>query len=124
MNAKIANSSNKARTRKSDMPKDEELHLLQRDFDKHIIRFDAFVIQQNEMWEKMIQSQKETTLNINKLVTCTNKLQESTCDIVDAWNTGKGVVKAGSAIGKFFKWLGGFAAVGVIIAWFGDHIKF
>lgn len=114
---------NEIRIRETDMPGEEELHLLQRRLENHIGRFDEHVAQQDKRWEQLMESQKETNESIKELVTCTTELHASTKDVVEAWNTGTSVVKFGGAIGKFIKWLAGFAVLGGIISWISQHVK-
>lgn len=106
------------------MPGDEELHLLQRRLDNHIGQFKQHVAQQDRRWDQLMQSQEDTNQSIKELVVCTTELHASTKDVVEAWNTGTSVVKFGSALGKFIKWLAGFAVLGGIINWLSQHIKF
>ena len=81
------------RIRDTDMPGDEELHLLQRRLENHIGRFDEHVAQQDKRWDQLMQSQEDTNQSIKELVVCTTELHASTKDVVEAWNTGTSVVK-------------------------------
>ena len=70
--------------------------------------------------ETMLASQQRNTIEIEKLVTSTQKLHDSTQDVVEAWRSANGAVKVASAIGKFFKWVSGFGVVGVALVWAYD----
>ena len=105
------------------MPGEEELHLLQRRLDNHIGQFEQHVVQQDRRWDQLIQSQEETNGSIKELVACTTELHASTKDIVEAWNTGTSVVKFGSMVGRFIKWLAGFTLIGGFFTWLIQHLK-
>ena len=111
------------RIRDTDMPGDEELHLLQRRLENHIGRFDEHVAQQDKRWDQLMQSQEDTNRSIKELVVCTTELHASTKDVVEAWNTGTSVVKFGGIVGRFVKWLTGLAIIGGFISWAIQHIK-
>lgn len=48
-------------------------------------------------------------------------LCQNTESLVEAWETLGGAVRFGTAIGKFVKWLGGFAVIIGIIDWLSRH---
>ena len=96
------------------MPGDSDLHLLQRQIDKQIVRFDEHVQQQEKKWEVIFQMQHETNRQINNLIQCTERLEKSTTGVVEAY-------KAANSFGRFVKWFGGIAIVlGVGWAWIKD----
>ena len=103
------------------MPGDEELHMLQRQLDTHVGKFEQHVAQADRRWERLLKSQEENSTSIQQLSVCTAELHASTKDIVEAWDTSTSVVKFGAMIGRFAKWIGGFAVVGGLIAWLGEH---
>ena len=107
--------------REVDMPGEEELHLLQRRLDNHIGQFKQHVVQQDRRWDQLMESQEETNGSIRELVACTAELHASTKDIVRAWDTTTSVVTAGGMVGRFVKWLSGFAVVGIIAQWVIEH---
>ena len=72
--------------------------------------------------ETMMASQQRNTLDIERLITSTQKLHESTQDVVDAWRAANGAVKVASAIGKFFKWLSGFGILGLGLLWVYENL--
>ena len=105
------------------MPGEEELHLLQRRLDNHIGKFEQHVVQQDRRWDQLMESQEETNGLIRELVTGTTELHKSTKVIVKAWDTGASVVTAGGILGRFVKWLSGFAVVGIIAQWVIEHFS-
>ena len=105
--------------RETDMVGDEELHLLQRRLEHHIGRFDEHVAQQDKRWDQLIQSQEDTNKSIKELVICTTELHTSTKDVVEAWNAAEGAVKVGAVVGRFVKWVAGFAVLASALSWIG-----
>jgi hypothetical protein len=97
--------------------------------DLHIQRFEAFEVRDQMRWsdlissqETMLASQQRNTVEIEKLVTSTQKLRDSTQDVVEAWRAANGAVKVASAIGKFFKWLSGFGILGLGLLWVYENM--
>jgi len=105
------------------MPGSEELYLLQRKLETHISEFDKYVESQNARWNQVLSCHEESTKSIEKLILCMDRLQESTKDIVEAWNTGTSVIRFGGMVGKFLKWVMGFTIIGAIVTWCSQHIK-
>ena len=92
---------------------DTQILLLQQKLDVHIIAYKKHCEDEEKQWENLITSQERNTQSIRDLTISTKELTESTRGIVETWQTANGV-------GKFFKWLSGFAILGVIIKWFAD----
>jgi len=111
------------KVRKNDVPGDEEIHMLQRQLDTHIGKFEQHVAQADHRWERILASQEENTTSIQQLTVCTSELHASTKDVVEAWNTSTSVVRFGAMIGRFAKWVAGFAVLSGLIAWAGEHFK-
>lgn len=103
--------------------KDKQLCLLQEKLETHIQQFDEHIRECDERWDHIIESQQQTNDSIDKLVKCTSDLHESTKGVVEAWETGTGVIKFGGAVGRFIKWLAGFAVLGGVISWLTNHLK-
>lgn len=103
---------------------DTQLVLLQQKLDNHIEEFHEHCKSEDARWDRFITTQESNTEQIKELVTSNKELSESTRDVVAVWQAADGTIKTFSAIGKFVKWLSGFAVVGVAIKWIADHVKF
>jgi len=99
------------------MKADEQVLLLQQKLDDHIEDFNEHCEQEEKRWEHLIVAQERNTKCIEDLTRSTKELTESTRDIVSAWNAANGTVKTMSALGKFIKWLSGFAFIGGFLMW-------
>lgn len=93
---------------------DEKIVVLQSRLDDHILEFRRHSEEEAERWNKLIEITQENSKNTAMLI-------ESTHDMVEAWNTASSVVKAGTVLGKFIKWLSGFAVVGAAAVWVIEH---
>ena len=98
------------------MSTEKEIRLLQDKLDSHIKQCEERAAKQNERdmkqderWEKVIGMNEDNARNIDILIT-------STAEIIKAW-------EASSTLGRFVKWLSGFAVLGVIGSWIADHIQ-
>lgn len=96
---------------------DAQVLLLQQKLDDHIEEFHEHCGQEENRWNKVITAQEQNTKCIQELTQSTKELTESTRDIVSAWNAANGTVKTMSALGRFVKWLSGFAFVGAFLTW-------
>jgi hypothetical protein len=92
---------------------DKQIMLLQQKLDNHIDVYEKHCDDEEKRWELLIVSQERNTQSIRDLTTSTKELTESTRGIVETWQTANGV-------GKFFKWLSGFAILGALVKWFTD----
>ena len=81
----------------------------------HESRFDKHEKDEVYRHQIYIKSQQES-------IDAVRELSEKTHDMVEAWEAAEGVVKAGATLGKFVKWLSGFAMLGGILHWLGIHI--
>ncbi len=89
------------------MPGDKDIILLQRRLDDHIEQFNSHVAEENDRWAHLIDVTERNTESITKLA-------KSTEGLVDAWVTTNNV-------GRFIKWISGFAFLGAIGAWLVQH---
>ena len=95
------------------MPADVEkkLILLQDKMDTHIEEHRRCAVNERRRWDRLIVI---TEANAK----CIHDLTEATEGVIDAWRTG-------TNLGKFVKWLSGFAIIGGAITWlikhFGGH---
>ena len=96
---------------------DAQVLLLQQKLDGHIEEFHEHCESEEKRWEHLIVAQERNTKSIEDLTRSTQELTESTRDIVLAWNAANGTVKTMAVLGKFVKWLSGFAVVGVIASY-------
>lgn len=95
---------------------DEQLILLQEKVDNHIEEYHTHREEENERWIHLLESQEKNALAINNLA-------DSSRDLLEAWQAATGTVKVLSAIGKFIKWLSGFAIIGAFITWCVQHFS-
>ncbi len=95
---------------------DSHIILLQQKLDDHIEEYKSHIENDKKRWENLIIVQERNTQSIKELT-------ESTRDLILAWQAATGTVKTMSAIGRFVKWLGGFAILGTLIKWVIDYGK-
>ena len=95
---------------------DTQLVLLQQKLDNHIDDYKKHCDDENERWDHLIVAQERNTQSIKELT-------EATRDIVTIWQAADGTMKTMSAVGKFVKWLSGFAVLGVVANWVIEHFK-
>lgn len=98
------------------MDTNSRLVLLQEKLDNHIEVYEEHRREEQTRWSNLIESQALNTKSIQDLT-------DSTRDLVTVWQAADGTMKAASAVGKFIKWLSGFAAVGMMINWIIDNSK-
>jgi hypothetical protein len=98
------------RMRLGDDSCDEREILIQRRLDNHIEEFRSHSEAEQERWDKLLSAQEKNNEAIREIA-------ESTRDIVDAWQATSGAIKVGKSVGRFVKWVGGFAIIGVIAQW-------
>jgi hypothetical protein len=101
------------RMRLGDDSCDEREILIQRRLDNHIEEFRSHAEAEQERWDKLLSAQEKNNEAIREIA-------ESTRDIVDAWQATSGAIKVSKNIGRFIKWLAGFAVVGAIAQWFAQ----
>ena len=88
--------------------------LLQEKLDNHIDTYNKHREEEQVRWGNLLNSQETNTRAIQELT-------DSTRDLVTVWKAADGTMKAASALGKFVKWLSGFAIVGVVVKWASDY---
>lgn len=103
------------------MSDDTDVKFLQQQLQTHIENFDNHVAKCDEQWQRIIDAQEANTTSIDQLTKSTMELSGSTKDIISAWDAANGTVKTMSAVGRFFKWLSGFAVLGAMAKWILDH---
>jgi len=96
---------------------DTNIILMQQKLDDHISEYKKHCEDETERWGVFISMQETNTESIKELVLSNRELSESTRDIVAVWKAADGTVKTMSALGRFMKWLSGFAIIGVLIKW-------
>lgn len=84
------------------------------EFHEHRAEYKAYREEESERWDHLLKSQEANAVAINRLA-------ESSSDLLSAWEAATGTVKVLSAIGKFIKWLSGFAIIGAFITWIVQH---
>lgn len=96
---------------------DAQMLLLQQKLDSHIDEYKQHRDEykqhcedEEKRWDHLIIAQERNTESIKELT-------EATRDIVKVWQAADGTMKTMSVLGKFVKWLSGFAVVGVAIKW-------
>lgn len=94
----------------------DELILLQQRLLDHIEEYNIHRETEDKRWKDLMLVQERNNQSIKELT-------ESTRDLISAWDAATGTVRAMSALGKFVKWLSGFAIIGVIANWFVEYIK-
>lgn len=102
---------------------DTQILLLQQKLDNHIDDFHEHCAAEDKRWDRFISTQESNTTSIRELVTSNKELSDSTRDVVAVWKAADGTMKTLSAVGKFFKWLSGFAVLGVAVKWIMEHFK-
>jgi hypothetical protein len=83
----------------------------------------------NEQFAEDRKDRKETYDDIRRLTEATlhnaeaiGQLTAATAGVIEVYNASQGAIKVGSTIGKFVKWLSGFAVVGVAATWVWKHL--
>lgn len=99
----------------------KDIILLQQKFDDHLVEYKKHCEDDEKRrdddekrWNHLIVAQERNTQSIKELT-------ESTRDLVSVWKAADGTVKTMSALGRFVKWLSGFAVIGVFIKWIIEY---
>ena len=50
------------------------------------------------------------------------QLTAATAGVIEVYNASQGAIKVGTALGRFVKWLSGFAVVGAAAVWVWKHL--
>lgn len=113
-----------------------ELTMLQQQFDNHLVEYKIYREEENTRWTNLLTVQMQNTMAISEqtaahkvaqadtveaikaltlstqdVIITTQSVADSTKDIIATWEVANGVIKFGSILGKFAKWLTGFGAV-------------
>lgn len=100
--------------RESDPVHDELIKIKSR-LEEHLKNFERHEKEELRRYSEYFKIQHSNKRKIDDLC-------RSTSDLVDAWQAAEGVVKFGVTVGKFVKWLGGFAIIMAMIDWLtGKH---
>ena len=91
---------------------DGDLTLLQNKLDEHIDEYHRHRQEEDERWDHLIVAQERNTQSIKELT-------EASRGLISAWTAANGAVTVLATVGRFLKWLGGFA---IIIALY-DYFK-
>ncbi len=98
------------------MPGTGDVILLQRDVAEtkeklatHISNFDHHVEVEHDRWDHLLTVTENNAKSISELTSATK-------DIVEVWQTGSAVVKAGSTVATFVKWIAGLGVAGTAIS--------
>jgi len=79
---------------------------------QHLETFERHEEAENLKHRELIVAQQ---LNTEAL----NNLASSTAGLVEAWDAAEGAVKVGAAIGRFVKWMAGFAIIAGALSFLG-----
>ena len=94
---------------------DEKLNSFYQEFKQHVADFKDHVENEKLLIERIANGQEANTEAIRDLT-------RNTIDLVEAWNGAQSVVKVGSLLGQFVKWLTSLAVIGVAIKWLLDNV--
>lgn len=107
---------------------DSILLLLQEKVDNHIEEFhehrreyQVYREEEAEKWDHYLRSLTQLAEAQSENTKAINDLTVNTKELLSAWQAAMGTVRTLSAVGKFFKWLGSFAIIGVFFTWFMEH---
>lgn len=93
------------------------------EFHEHRKEYQTYREEEADRWEHLLASQAELAKAQAANTQAIHELAESSRDLLSAWQAATGTVKTLSALGKFFKWLGSFAIIGVFIKWYIEHFS-
>ena len=99
-----------------DVEHSNDMQLLQRKLDNHIEEYQQYRENEERRWSNLITTQERNTDSIKELT-------ESTRDLVSVWQSVDGTMKIMSVLGRFVKWLSGFAVIGFSFNWVIENIK-
>lgn len=91
----------------------DEIIKLRTRLETHIQDYRDHVLEEERRYIQDMQKQEAMAANIAQMLKGLELQAEATKGLVDAWN-------AAAFLQKFVKWLSGFAAIGVFIAWYND----
>ena len=111
--------------RKDDLSsQEEEIIKLRSRLDLHIDDYRAHILEEERRYLQEMQKQAVITANIESLMKAIELQAETSKNGFDAQiKATEGLVNAWNVLSsfqKFVKWMSGFAAIGVFIAWYND----
>ena len=92
---------------------DEQLVLMQKRFEAHIVHYDAHCAEEDRRWAHLLAVTEKNQENLATLCA-------STGDLVSTWQAANGALRVGISFGKFVKWCTQLAVVGVAVSWLLD----
>ncbi len=108
---------------------DAQMILLQKKVDNHIEEFhhhmddyNHHVKEEANRWDHLLEITAENNASIQLLAESSKRTADSTRDIVEVWSNAQSVMKVGSALGTFGKWLASLTVLGVAFKWLADHL--
>lgn len=93
---------------------DEELRQFRQEFLDHVEQFEQHEEDEQAKYDRLLKTLADNTAAIRRT-------EESTKDMVAAWEAAQGAVKVGAALGTLFKWLASLAFIGGIFTWLASH---
>ena len=99
----------------------DTVKVLQQRLEDHIEEYREHLQEEHEKWEHLFAVQEANNQAIKDLTRAVSAQAESTKDLVSAWETTNSVIKVGSMLGRFGKWLTSVAILGAGIAWVMEH---
>lgn len=111
--------------RKTDLSsQEEEIIKLRSRLDSHIDDYRAHILEEERRYLQGMQKQAAISANIESLMRAIELQAETSKNGFEAQiRATEGLVNAWNALAffqKFVKWLSGFAAIGMFIAWYND----
>lgn len=86
---------------------DDKLDTFHQEFKQHVADEKRFI-------KHITKAQEENTKAIKQLT-------KNTAELVETWNSAQSVVRAGSVLGRFGKWLASIAIIGAAYNWLINH---
>lgn len=93
---------------------DLRLEKFYQEFKTHQREYREHIEEETVLMGEMMTCQQENTAAITNLT-------ENTTELIDIMNTAQGVVKAGAVLGRFGKWIGSIAILGIGLKWLIDR---
>lgn len=103
--------------RKTDMPENRDVILMQRRMEALEERFDQHQAAEEKRWSHLLSVTESNAAAISELTTAVRAQAASTHDVVEAYRDFQGVKRVGGAFGQFLKWASGLAVVGTFVVW-------
>jgi len=90
---------------------------IERKLDEHICELKMYQETNQAMFRKLLESIKANTASNQVNNESITQLTMATKGVVEVYTASQGAIKVGGAVGRFVKWVSGFACVGVGITW-------